>query len=84
MIFGSILPISLLQIVYEKNHAVHSNGLIEGFTLIPMTIYIEKYLGGDIVKIVDLSLLVYSTACLTAFYVNALNSYLLPTTLTLL
>ena len=37
----------------EKIHAVHSNGLAEGYTLIPMTIYIGKYLGGDIIKLVD-------------------------------
>ena len=39
-----------------------------------MTIYIDKYLGGDTVKLVVFSLLVYFTVCLTAFCVNALNS----------
>ena len=76
--------ISLQKLGYEKNQSVHSNQLTEGYTLIPMTIYIEKYLGGDIVKLVDFSRHVYFRACLTAFCVNALNSFLLPTTLTLL
>ena len=59
--FGSILPISLQQIEYEKNHAVHSNELAKSYTMKPMTIYIDKYLGGDIVKLVVFSLLAYNT-----------------------
>ena len=78
------MPISLQQINSEKIHAVHSIGLAEGYTLIPMTIYIEKCLRGDTVKLVKFSLLAYFTACLKDFCVNALNSFLLPTTLTLL
>ena len=42
-IFASVLPISLQQIASEKNHAVQSNELAKGYTLIPMTILIEKY-----------------------------------------
>ena len=71
--FGSILPISIQQIEYEKNHAVHSNELAKSYTMKPMTIYIDKYLGGDIVNLVVFSLLIYFTVCLTAFCVNALN-----------
>ena len=59
--FGSILPISLQQIEYEKNYAVHSNELAKSYTMKPMTIYIDKYLGGDIVKLVVFSLLAYNT-----------------------
>ena len=72
--FGSILQISLQQIEYEKTHAVQSNELAKSYTMKPMTIYIDKYLGGDIVKLVVFSLLVYFTVCLTAFSVKALIS----------
>ena len=72
--FGSILPISLQKIEYEKIHAVQSNKLAKRYTMKPITIYIDKYLGGDIAKLVIFSLLVYFTVCLTAFCVNALNS----------
>ena len=51
----SILPISLQQIAYKKIYAVHSNELAEGYTLIPVTIFIDKYWGGDILKLVDFS-----------------------------
>ena len=50
--FGSILPISLQQIEYEKIHAVHSNELAMSYTMKPMTVYIDKYMGDDIVKLV--------------------------------
>ena len=40
---------------YEKIDALNSNQLAEGDTLIPMTILIDKYFRGDIVKLVDLS-----------------------------
>ena len=59
--FGSILPISLQQIEYEKNYAVHSHELAKSYTMKPMTIYIDKYLGGDIVKLIVFSLLAYNT-----------------------
>ena len=65
---------TLQQIEYEKTDAVQSNELAKSYTMKPMTIYIDKYLGGDIVKLVVFSLLVYFTVCLTAFCVNALNS----------
>ena len=42
-IFGSISSISLQQIEYEKNHAVHSNELGESYTLIPMSIFIDQF-----------------------------------------
>ena len=51
----------------KKNHAVDSNELAKSYTMKPITIYIDKYLGGDIVKLVVFSLLVYFTVCLTAF-----------------
>ena len=54
-IFDSILPISLQPIASEKTHEVHSNELTEGYTLIPMTIFIDNYLRGDIEKLVDIS-----------------------------
>ena len=57
--FGSILPISLQQIASEKNHTVHQNKLKKRYTLIPMTIHIVKYLGGDIVKLVDFARFVF-------------------------
>ena len=57
--FGSILPISLQQIEYEKLHAVQSNELAKSYTMKPITIYIDKYLGGDIVELLVFSLLVY-------------------------
>ena len=57
--FGSILPISLQQIASEKSHTVHPNKLEKRYTLIPMTIHIVKYLGGDIVKLFDFSRLVF-------------------------
>ena len=47
-IFGSILPISLQQIASEKIYTVHSNELAEGYTLISVTIFIDKY-GGVII-----------------------------------
>ena len=50
--FDSVLPISLQEIEYEKIHGVHSNELTKSYTMKPMTIYIDKYLGGDIVKLV--------------------------------
>ena len=64
--FGSILPISLQQIEYEKNYVVHSNELAKSYTMKPMTIYIDKYLGGDIVKLVVFPLLAYR-ACSSMF-----------------
>ena len=45
-IFGSILPISLQQIASEKIYTVHSNELAEGYTLISVTIFIDKYGAG--------------------------------------
>ena len=56
----------------KKNHAVHSNELAKSYTMKPMTIYIDKSLGGDIVNLVVFSLLVYFTVC-PDFCVNALN-----------
>ena len=50
-IFGSILPISLQQIASEKIYTVHSNELAESYTLIYVTIFIDKYGGGDILKL---------------------------------
>ena len=50
--FGSILPISLQQIEYEKIHAVHSNELVKSYRMKSIMIYIDKYLRGDIVKLV--------------------------------
>ena len=47
-IFGSILSISLQQIEYEKIYAVHLNQLVESYTLIPVTIFINKYWGAKI------------------------------------
>ena len=66
-IFGSILPISLQQIASEKIYTVHSNELVLGYTLIPMTMHIVKYLGGDIVKLVDFSCFVFVSICLTLY-----------------
>ena len=43
--FRSILPISLQQIKYEKIHAVHSNELAQGYTLIPVSFFIDQYRG---------------------------------------
>ena len=43
--FRSILPISLQQIEYEKIQAVHSNELAQGYTLIPVSVYIDQYRG---------------------------------------
>ena len=51
-IFCSILAISLQPIAYEKIHALHSNELSEGYTFISITIFIDKYLRRDIVKLV--------------------------------
>ena len=51
-IFCSILPISLQPIAYEKIHALHSNELAKGYTFISITIFIDKYLLRDIVKLV--------------------------------
>ena len=53
--FCSILPISLQPIAYEKIHAQHSNELAKGYTLIPITIFIDKCLLGDIEKLVVFS-----------------------------
>ena len=39
---GSILPISLQQIKYEKIYA-HSNELAKIYTMKPITIFIDKY-----------------------------------------
>ena len=62
-------------IASEKSHTVHPNKLEKRYTLIPMTIHIVKYLGGDIVKLVDFSRLVFFFKdCLTAFCEIALNS----------
>ena len=36
-IFANILPISLQQIAFEKNHAMQSNELAKGYTLIPVS-----------------------------------------------
>ena len=74
LLFGNILPISLQQIEYEKFYAVQSNELAKSYTMKPITIYIDKYLGGDIMKLVVFSLLVYFTVCLRVFCVIALNS----------
>ena len=41
-IFGSILPISLQQIDSEKIYTVHSNEFAGGYTLISVTIFIDK------------------------------------------
>ena len=41
--FGSIWLISLQQIEYEINHALHSNELSENYTLIPTTIFIALH-----------------------------------------
>ena len=58
--FDSVLPISPNKSsMKKKKHAVHSNELAKSYTMKPMTIYIDKYLGGDIVKLVVFSLLVY-------------------------
>ena len=46
-IFGSILPISLQQIASEKIYTVHSNELAEGYTLMSVTIFLDKYRGGS-------------------------------------
>ena len=54
-LFCSILPISLQPIAYEKIHALHSNELAKGYTLIPITIIIDKCLLGDIEKLVVFS-----------------------------
>ena len=70
MCFPSILPISLQQIEYEKLHAVHSNELVKSYTMKPMTIYIDKYLGGDIAKLVVFSLLVYKSTILPLIQVE--------------
>ena len=48
--FTSILPISLQQIEYEKIYVVHWNELGESYTLIPTTIFIDKYWVGDILN----------------------------------
>ena len=42
-IFGSILPISLQQVASEKIYTVHSNELAEGYTLMSVSIFIDKY-----------------------------------------
>ena len=42
-IFVSILPISLQQIASEKIYTVHSNELANGYTLMSLTIFIDKY-----------------------------------------
>ena len=41
LMFGSILPISLQQIEYEKIHAVHSNELAKSYTMKPISIFID-------------------------------------------
>ena len=41
LMFGSILPISLQQIEYEKLHAVHSNELAKSYTMTPISIFID-------------------------------------------
>ena len=41
LMFGSILPISLQQIEYEKIHAAHSNELATSYTMKPISIFIE-------------------------------------------
>ena len=38
-----LLPLSLQQIASWKNHTVQSNELAKGYTLITMTIFIDKY-----------------------------------------
>ena len=47
-IFLCIFPRSLQPIGYEKIYAVRSNELAKGYTLIPMTIFIDKYLGATL------------------------------------
>ena len=64
------MPISLQQIEYEKLHAVHSNELVKSYTMKPITIYIDKYLGGDIAKLVVFSLLVYKSTILPLIQVE--------------
>ena len=39
LMFGSILPISLQQIEYEKLHTVHSNELVKSYTMTPISIF---------------------------------------------
>ena len=58
---SSILPISLQQIEYGKIHAMHSNELAKSYTMKPIIIYFDTYLGGDIVKLVVFSFLAYNT-----------------------
>ena len=41
LMFGSILPISLQQIEYEKIHAVHSSELAKSYTMKPISIFID-------------------------------------------
>ena len=43
--FRSILPISLQQIEWEKIYALHSNELDKGYTLIPVSFFIDQYRG---------------------------------------
>ena len=50
--FGGILPISLQKIAYEKIYTVYSNELAEGYTLMSVTIFMDKYWGSDILKLV--------------------------------
>ena len=40
--FGSILPISLQLIEYEKIHAVHSNELAKSYTMKLISNFIDK------------------------------------------
>ena len=40
--FGSILPISLQQIEYEKLYAVISNELAKSYTMKPISIFIDQ------------------------------------------
>ena len=46
---------SLQPFAYEKIQALHSNELARGYTLISITIFIEKYLRRDIIKLVVFS-----------------------------
>ena len=41
LMFGSILPISLQQIEYEKLYAVHSNELAKSYIMKPISIFID-------------------------------------------
>ena len=82
LMFGSILPISLQQIEYEKLHAVHSNELVKSYTMKPMTIYMTNIWGRYCeTRRFFTSCLFYSLPySLLCKYIE----FLLPTTLTLL